>query len=219
KSENTDLVSETSIVKPYIVPGRGKRIVIIDLGLKHSILRELTERDCHVTVVPYDYSAEAILRFRPDGILLSNGPGNPTFIPETVETVKQLLGRIPLFGIGLGHQLFALACGAETEKLHTGHHGTNYPVKQLEKDRTWLTTQSRNYTVIESTVSEANLIVTYRSLNNDTVEGLKHNEHAAFSVQFNPEGAPGPDETNFLFDEFIDMIDREQTKNEVHIDA
>lgn len=214
RSEPTEQVSETSITKPYIVPGRGKRVVVIDLGLKHSILRELTERDCHITVVPYDYNVESILRFRPDGILLSNGPGNPEYIQETVDTVKALIGKVPLFGIGLGHQVFALACGAKTEKMHIGQHGTKYPVTQLETGQTWLATQSRHYTVIESSVEQANLTVTYRALNEKTVEGLKHNEHKAFSVQFNPEGSPGPNETNFLFDEFIDMI-----KNEVQIDA
>lgn len=213
RSEPTNLVSETSITKPYIVPGRGKRIVVIDLGLKHSILRELTERDCHITVVPYDYSVESILRFRPDGLLLSNGPGNPQYIPETIETVKSLLGLIPLFGIGLGHHVFALACGAKTEKMHVGQHGTKYPVTELETDQTWLATQSRSYTVVESSLNDANLTVTFRSLNDKTIEGLKHNDYKAFSVQFNPEGSPGPNETNFLFDQFINMIEEEVQKD------
>src|SRR5690625_857012 len=207
------LVRETSITKPYLVPGKGKRVVVIDLGMKQSILHELMERNCNVTVVPYDYSAEAILATKPDGILISNGPGNPVQLEQTMITIQNLLGKVPMFGIGLGHQLFALACGASSAKLHVGNYGTNYPVKDIKRDKTWLTTQSRHYYIVEESIRNKNLKITHRSLNDQTIEGLFHTEYPAFSVQFNPEGAPGSNETNFLFDQFIDLIEEHTLKN------
>lgn len=205
--EQRNLVKETSITKPYIVPGRGTRITVVDLGLKHSILHELTERQCNVTVVPYDSSAEEILRFKPDGVLISNGPGNPEDVNEVVTTIQNLLGKIPLFGIGLGHQLLALASGASVYKLHVGNYGTNFAVKDLKLDRTWLTTQNRHFEVDESSLRDTDFEVTFRSANDGAVAGLRHKRYPAFSVQFDPEGAPGPNETNYLFDEFLQMID------------
>lgn len=207
------LVSNASIVRPYIVPGTAARIVVVDLGMKHSILHELTNRNCHVTVVPFNYTAEDILRFKPDGILLSNGPGNPEQVNETITMIQNVLGKIPLFGIGLGHQLFALACGAKTKKMHFGNYGTNFPVKDLATDRTWITTQSRHYYVDETSLESTPLEVTFRSLNDGTIEGVKHNEYPAFSVQFNPEGAPGSNETNYLFTAFLNVIAQNSTKN------
>lgn len=213
------LVEETSITRPYIVPGRGLRIVLIDFGMKHSLLRELTERNCHVTVVPYNYDLSAIINSSPDGVLLSNGPGNPAVLTETIETVRALIGKTPLFGIGLGHQLLALASGAKTEKLRLGNFGTGYPVKQLASDRAWLTTQSRHYTVNRESLENTTLEVTFEALNDGTIEGLADKEHAAFSVQFNPEGAPGQSETSFLFDDFLEMIVRNQQENGVDYNA
>lgn len=210
--EERHLVKETSITKPYIVPGRGMRITVVDLGMKHSILHELTERQCNVTVVPYNYSAEEILRFKPDGVLFSNGPGNPENVSEVTETINNLLGRIPIFAVGLSHQLFALANGATIKKLHVGHYGTNYAVKDIKSNRTWSTTQSRHFYVDEASLEKADLSITFRSANDGTIEGLQHKTYPAFSVQFNPEGAPGPNETNFLFDVFLQMIS--QTKTE-----
>ena len=200
------LVRETSITKPYIVPGKGKRVVVIDLGMKQSILHELMEREFHVTVVPYDYDVEAILANKPDGVLISNGPGNPTQLKQTLETIQSLLGKTPLFGIGLGHQLLGLASGAKIKKLHVGNYGANYPVKDLQTDKTWLTTQSRHYYIDETSLKDTALTITHRSLNDQTIEGVRHTKHPAFSVQFNPEGAPGSNETNFLFDQFIELI-------------
>jgi len=206
-------VKETSITKPYIVPGQDTRIVVIDLGMKHSILHELMKRNCHVTVVPYDYSLENILRFKPDGVLISNGPGNPANIAHTIATVKTLIGKIPLFSIGLGHQIFAIACGAKTSKLKVGHYGVNYPVKDETNQKSWITTQSRHYIVEENSLKNTDLQITFRSLNDNTIEGLMHKKHPAFSVQFNPEGAPGSNETGFLFDEFLQMIEEYLQKN------
>lgn len=208
-----NLVNEASISRPYIVPGRGARITVVDLGMKQSILHELTERQCNVTVVPFDYNAEDILRFKPDGVVFSNGPGDPRATSEAMETLQQLLGKIPVFGIGLGHQLLALASGAKIAKLPVGNYGTNYAVKDLRTDQTWGTTQSRHYYVDESSIAQTDLEIIFRSLNDNTVEGLQHKKHPAFSVQFNPEGAPGSNETNFLFDQFVEMISQFKAKN------
>lgn len=202
-----NLVKQASISRPYIVPGRGKRITVVDLGMKQSILHELTERQCNVTVVPYDVTIDDILRFKPDGVLFSNGPGNPHELTNVMETINNLIGKIPLFGIGLGHQLFALANGAEIGKLHVGNYGTNYVVKDIDTDICYSTTQSRHYYVKESSLTDTNLNVRFRSLNDDTIEGLIHRTYPAFSVQFNPEGAPGPNDTNYLFDQFLEMIE------------
>src|SRR5690625_2963373 len=128
-------VKETSITKPYIVPGQGRRVVVVDLGMKHSILHELTKRDCHVTVVPFNYSAESILRLKPDGVIISNGPGHPANVEQTLVTVKTLLGKTPLFSIGLGHQIFAIACGAKIVKLKVGHYGVNFAVKDKIRNK------------------------------------------------------------------------------------
>ncbi|HLS22854.1 MAG TPA: carbamoyl phosphate synthase small subunit [Pseudogracilibacillus sp.] len=201
-----NLVEEVSITKPYIVPGHSFRITVVDLGMKHSILHELTERQCNVTVVPYNYDAESILRFKPDGVLFSNGPGNPNDYPEVVRTVRDLLGNIPIFGIGLGHQLLALATGASIERLRVGHYGKNYTVKEMATNRTWSTTQSRAFYVTEKSLDLERINITYRSGNDHTIEGISHKQYPAFSVQFNPEGAPGSKETNFLFDQFLDLI-------------
>ncbi|WP_430786069.1 glutamine-hydrolyzing carbamoyl-phosphate synthase small subunit [Virgibacillus flavescens] len=210
----TDQVSQTSTVKPYVVPGRGKRIVLVDFGMKHGILRELTKRSCHVTVVPYNYSAESILRLKPDGIMLTNGPGDPKDVPEAIEMVKEVLGKIPLFGICLGHQLFALACGADTVKMKFGHRGSNHPVKDLEINKTYLTSQNHSYAVRPDTLEKTDLVLTQVALNDNTVEGIKHKTYPAFTVQYHPESSPGPEDTNYLFDSFMTMIKEVQAKKE-----
>src|SRR5690625_317326 len=190
-----------STTRPYIVPGRGRRLVMVDLGMKQSILLELTERDCHVTVVPSEFSKEEIVQFKPDGILLSHGPGNPLDKEKLIQEIKELFG-IPLLGIGLGHQLMALAAGAKTTRLKTGQYGNNFPVKNIKEDKTWITTKSHHYVVQEKSLEDTALLITYRSLNDGTIEGLSHANYPAFSVQFNPEGAPGSNETNFIYDQF-----------------
>ena len=208
-----DVVQNVSTTRPYIVPGRGKRIVVIDMGMKHQILHELTERDCHVTVVPYDYSKEEILQFKPDGIIISNGPGNPKAVTTTINTVKSLVLKTPILGIGLGHQIIALACGANTKRLPVGNFGNNFPVKDLQRNQTWITTQSCRYTVDESTLKDTNLMITYRSINDNTIQGLAHKEYPVISVQFQPEGAPGSNETNFIFDTFLKELANNQMNN------
>ncbi|WP_067728348.1 carbamoyl phosphate synthase small subunit [Oceanobacillus damuensis] len=210
----TDQVKRTSTVKPYVVPGRGMRIVMVDFGAKHGILRELTKRNCNITVVPHDYSAESILRLKPDGILLTNGPGDPKDVPEAIAMIQQILGKIPVFGICLGHQLLALACGADTEKMKFGHRGANHPVKDLRKCKTYLTSQNHSYAVREGSLENTGLELTQIALNDNTVEGLQHKSYPAFSVQYHPEASPGPEDTNYLFDDFLNMIKKNQVKQE-----
>ncbi|MFS0751914.1 carbamoyl phosphate synthase small subunit [Oceanobacillus sp. 1P07AA] len=201
-----DQVKQTSTSKPYVVPGRGLRVVMVDFGAKHGILRELTKRDCHITVVPHNYSAEAILRLKPDGIMLTNGPGDPKDVPEAIEMIKQLIGQIPIFGICLGHQLLALACGADTEKMKFGHRGANHPVKDLRARKTYLTSQNHSYAVNASSLIDTGLELTQIALNDETVEGIRHTAYPAFSVQYHPEASPGPEDTNYLFDEFLNLM-------------
>lgn len=201
-----DQVSRVSTKNVYNSPGNGERIVLMDFGSKSGIHRDLTRRGCDVVVVPHDATAEAILRLRPDGILLSNGPGDPKDVPHAVETVKKLLGTVPIFGICLGHQLFALACGADTEKLKFGHRGGNHPVKDLESGRCYITSQNHGYTVKESSLAGTGLVKTHINNNDGTIEGLKHSVHPAFSVQYHPEASPGPFDSSYLFDDFLTLV-------------
>lgn len=210
----TDQVKQTSTIKPYVVPGRGMRIILVDFGMKHGILRELTKRDCHITVVPYNYGAENILRLKPEGIMLTNGPGDPKNVPESIEMIKTVVKQVPLFGICLGHQLLALACGADTEKMKFGHRGANHPVKDLEKNKTYMTTQNHSYAVTRESLINTGLELTQTALNDNTVEGIRHNVFPAFSVQYHPESSPGPEDTNQLFDAFLQLINNAKAKSE-----
>ncbi|WP_100403099.1 carbamoyl phosphate synthase small subunit [Bacillus sp. FJAT-42315] len=202
----TNQVAQVSTKSAYPSPGRGYRVVLMDFGMKHGILRELNKRDCDVIVVPHDTTAEEILQFNPDGIMLSNGPGDPKDVPHAIETIKVLIGKVPIFGICLGHQLFALASGADTFKLKFGHRGSNHPVKDLETGKTALTSQNHGYAVSEESIAQTALKVTHIALNDGTIEGVAHKEFPAFSVQYHPEASPGPEDDNQLFDRFINMM-------------
>src|SRR5699024_2879552 len=186
----TDHVKRVSTERPYPSPGRGYRIVLVDFGMKHGILRELNKRDCDVIVVPYHTTSEEILQMNPDGIMLSNGPGDPKDVPEAIEMIKEVLGKVPLFGICLGHQLFALANGANTERLKFGHRGANHPVKHLATGRVDITSQNHGYTVEMESLEKTDLEVTHVSLNDGTIEGLRHKVLPAFTVQYHPEASP-----------------------------
>lgn len=202
----SDQVKQVSTKDPYVSPGRGYRVVMVDYGMKHGLLRELIKRQCDIVVVPYDTSAEEILRLSPDGILLSNGPGNPKDIQDSIETVKALLGKAPVFGIGLGHQVLALASGADTEKMKHGHNGGN-AVKVLATGKVDITSQAHGYVVTKDSVAKTDLEVTHVSLNDETIEGLRHTKYPAFSVQFHPEASPGAEDASSMFDQFITLIE------------
>ncbi|MCJ1761208.1 carbamoyl phosphate synthase small subunit [Mammaliicoccus sciuri] len=212
ESLRTDEVEQVSSVRPYISTGDGYKVVLIDYGKKENIVRELNRRGCDVTVVPYQTSFEEILNISPDGIMVSNGPGNPESVQETIQTIKQLVGKIPFFGICLGHQLFALSQGATSYKMKFGHRGANHPVQNLQTGKVDLTSQNHGYAIDEASIAQTDLEVTHIALNDKSIEGLRHKKYPAFSVQYHPEASPGPHDSNYLFDEFIEMIKLHKAK-------
>ncbi|OEF96152.1 carbamoyl phosphate synthase small subunit [Desulfuribacillus alkaliarsenatis] len=210
----TDQVSKVSTKSIFRSPGQGYRVVLIDMGTKQGIHRELIKRNCDVTVVPYDTTYEQITRLQPEGIMISNGPGDPKNVLQTAEMLKPFIGKIPMYGICLGHQLIALSAGADTEKLKFGHRGGNNPVKDLRTNRVYITSQNHGYTVNKESLEGTGLTISHINLNDDTVEGLVHESGLLASVQYHPEAAPGPLDSNYLFDQFIDTIKTWKTGQE-----
>lgn len=208
-----DQVKRVSTARPFPVPNRGHKVVLMDFGEKLGIIRELSKRNCDLIVVPWNTDAEQIMEYRPDGVMLSNGPGDPADIPEAIDTVRRLLGQVSIFGICLGHQLISLACGARTFKLKFGHRGSNHPVKNLSTGRVEITAQNHGYSVDIGSLAGTGLEVTHESLNDKTCEGVRHQEFPVFSVQYHPEASSGPHDSNYLFDEFIALMDREYAGN------
>jgi carbamoyl-phosphate synthase small subunit len=202
----TDQVSQVSTKTAYASPGRGLKVVLVDYGSKLGILRELTQRDCDVTVVSQNTTAEQILLINPDGVMLSNGPGDPEDVKGASELINNLLGKVPIFGICLGHQLIGLACGAKTFKLKFGHRGGNHPVLDIKKNKVAITSQNHGYAVDQESLKNTDLEETHIALNDRTNEGFCHKIYPCFSVQYHPEASPGPEDANYLFDEFIDMM-------------
>ncbi|MGO3731635.1 MAG: carbamoyl phosphate synthase small subunit [Vagococcus sp.] len=200
-------VHQVSTTRPYSVPGKGKNVIVVDFGMKHSILRELVERDCTVTVVPYTISAADILSLSPDGVMLSNGPGDPKDIEHVTKMILGIQGEVPIFGICLGHQLLSLANGANTFKMAYGHRGSNHPVKEIASNDIYFTSQNHGYAVSADSLDTTDLMMTHVELNDGTVEGVKHKKYPSFSVQFHPDAAPGPHDAVSLFDEFIELMD------------
>lgn len=206
RSVGTDQIPRVSIKNPIHFPGEGKRIVLMDFGYKKNILRSLTKRSCDVVVVPWNSTLETIQSYRPEGIVMSNGPGNPKDVPEVLPVIRSLQKLYPMFSICMGHQLFALANGADTEKLKFGHRGGNHPVKDLRLGKVFMSSQNHGYSVTTKSVHNSELEVTQINLNDETIEGLRHKTLPAFSVQYHPEACPGPEDTNWLFDEFLSSI-------------
>lgn len=200
-------VEQFSIKKSFQIPNRGDKIVLIDLGAKDESVRELNMYRLDITVVPYNTSAKDIMSLHPDGVVISDGPGDPQDVPETIETIRQLMGQVPVFGLCLGHQLVALACGAKTGKLKFGHRGGNHPVIYLENGKVEMTSQNHSYEVVEESLQGTGLQVTHRALNDKSVEGLKHGKYPLFSVQYHPEASNSEDDVNYLFAQFYEMIE------------
>ena len=186
------------------------QVVAIDCGMKQNIVRSLNKKGCDVTVVPWNTTADEIIHLKPDGIFISNGPGDPTDATPVIEVVKQLHGKYPIFGICLGHQIISLAYGATTYKLKFGHRGGNHPVKNLLSGKIEITSQNHSYAVDEKSLENTPLTVTHKNILDNTVEGVECVSDKIFSVQYQPESAPGPQDSEYLFDRFINLMEVEK---------
>jgi carbamoyl-phosphate synthase small subunit len=207
---STDLVPWVSTKRPYDYPGgdgemTGPRIVVLDLGVKYNILRTLHRLGCRPTVVPCDTSAGDILALKPDGVLLSPGPGDPALLGYAVETARELIGKTPIMGICLGHQVIGEAFGAKTYKLKFGHRGANHPVRDQASGRVYVTAQNHGYAVDDAGLS-AGLEVSHRNVNDGTVEGLRHRSEPIMTIQYHAEASPGPLDSMYLFERFVKMV-------------
>jgi carbamoyl-phosphate synthase small subunit len=214
-----NLAKEVSVTEPYLWPGDPDnpapatakfRVVAYDYGIKLNILRMLQGLGASVEVVPYDYPAEEVLAKRPDGVFLSNGPGDPEPVTEAIRNIKLLLGKVPIFGICLGHQLLGIALGGKTYKLKFGHHGANHPVQDLGTAGIEITSQNHGFAVDETSLPNT-VRVTHRSLNDNTVEGIESVVYPAYSVQYHPEASPGPHDSHYLFGRFIKLMTQRKT--------
>lgn len=185
-------------------------VVAVDCGIKLNIIRSLNKRGCNVTVVPFDTPAQEILNLKPDGVFLSNGPGDPEDVTPVIELVRVLRGKLPIFGICMGHQLISIACGAKTYKMKFGHRGGNHPVKNLLTGKIEITSQNHSFAVDRESLGGTGLVPTHINLLDDTVEGAACPEDKLFSVQYHPESAPGPQDSGYLFDQFIQMMKEDQ---------
>jgi len=201
-----DLAKVVSTKKIYKWSNSGKhKVAVVDYGIKYNILKILADSDCEITVFPAQITAKEIIDFNPDGIFLSNGPGDPSAVTYGIEMVKNLLGSKPIFGICLGHQILSLALGAKTFKLNFGHRGINHPVKNLETEIVEITSQNHGFAVDLNSLPE-NVISTHINLNDNTNEGIECKDYKAFSVQHHPESSPGPHDSRYLFDKFIKLM-------------
>lgn len=201
-----DVVDEVTTPEAYKMENDGPHVVVMDFGIKKNILKALHKIGCNLTIVPSTTTAEEIMSLQPDGLFLSNGPGDPKDVPEVIANVKKLIDKKPIFGICLGHQLLALALGADTYKLKFGHRGSNQPVKNLLTGKVQISSQNHGFAVDEKSFEGLPLEVTHRSVNDGTVEGMRHKELPIFSVQYHPEASPGPDDNTYLFDQFWTML-------------
>lgn len=195
----------------YLRNGRRFDVVVYDYGVKQNILRRLTSYGCRLTVVPSSFPAEDVLRMNPDGIFLSNGPGDPDAVKYAIANIKKLIGLKPIFGICLGHQLLALALGGKTFKLKFGHRGANHPVKNLLTNDIEITSQNHGFAVDPASLDPAKIEITHVNLNDGTNEGFRHRELPIFCVQYHPEASPGPHDSDYLFRQFIELMEKEKS--------
>ena len=207
----TGVVLKTTTKEKYVLPGTGKKVALMDFGAKKNIARELNKRGCEVTVYPADTPAEEVLKTNPDGIMLSNGPGDPAENTEIIKEVRKFYeSDVPVFAICLGHQLMALATGANTYKLKYGHRGGNHPVKDLETGRVYISSQNHGYAVDEHSMNPEVAVPAFVNVNDKTNEGLKYVGKNIFTVQYHPEACPGPQDSGYLFDRFLRMMEEER---------
>jgi carbamoyl-phosphate synthase small subunit len=192
------------------------RVVAYDYGIKHNILRRLVDVGCSVTVVPAMTPAADVLALKPDGVFLSNGPGDPEPVEYAARAVRELAGRVPIFGICLGHQIIGLALGGKTYKLKFGHHGGNHPVLNLETQKVEITAQNHGFAVDPDSLPSSEVALTHMNLNDQTLEGLRHRTLPLFSVQYHPEASPGPHDAAYLFDRFVKMMDEFKGNAQTH---
>ena len=205
----TDCVSRVSCKKKWYArtPNPRYSVVAVDCGIKLNIIRKLNLCGCNVTVVPYDTPAETIMSFKPDGVFLSNGPGDPENVAPVINAVRALRGRLPIFGICLGHQMISLACGAKTFKMKFGHRGGNHPVREIDTGKIEITSQNHSFAVDEKSLEGTGLRMTHQNLLDGTPEGVESVKDKLFSVQYHPESAPGPQDSAYLFTRFINMME------------
>ncbi|MEI7997985.1 MAG: glutamine-hydrolyzing carbamoyl-phosphate synthase small subunit [Candidatus Omnitrophota bacterium] len=209
--EGADLVKDVSTQKKYVWKAKGPRrykIAAIDCGIKWNILRIFAGLGCEIHVFPAKTSFKDIMAIKPDGLFLSNGPGDPAVVTYVIDTVKQALGKVPIFGICLGNQILGLALGGSTYKLKFGHHGINHPVKDFENNRIGITSQNHGFCVDINSLNLDEVEVIHVNLNDQSVEGIRHKKYPAFSIQYHPESAPGPHDSKYLFEKFISMIEQ-----------
>ena len=207
-----DAVSKVSCKKKWYARTANAKynVVAVDCGIKLNIVRNLNKRKCNVTVVPYNTTAEEVISLKPDGVFLSNGPGDPEDVKEVISLVKELKGKYPIFGICLGHQMISLAYGAKTYKLKFGHRGGNHPVLNLKTDKIEITSQNHSYAVDEGSLKSTKLEATHKNILDNTIEGVECKKDRIFSVQYHPESAPGPQDSGYLFDKFINIMKGEE---------
>ncbi len=207
-----DVVSKVSCKKKWYARTANAKynVVAVDCGIKLNIVRSLNKRKCNVTVVPYNTTAEEVISLKPDGVFLSNGPGDPEDVKEVIKLVKELKGKYPIFGICLGHQMISLAYGAKTYKLKFGHRGGNHPVLNLKTDKIEITSQNHSYAVDEESLKSTKLEPTHKNILDNTIEGVECKKDRIFSVQYHPESAPGPQDSGYLFDKFINIMKGEE---------
>ena len=208
--EGLELSSKVCTKKPYFFGKENAtfKVAVLDFGIKQSILKCLAERACYLKIFPMDASLEEMMNWNPDGFLLSNGPGDPSVMTKQIETVRKITAAgLPIFGICLGHQLLAISCGLTTSKMFNGHRGCNHPVMNLETGKGEITSQNHGFVVnMESAEQNKNIIITHKHLNDGTLAGLRLKDRSVFSVQYHPEASPGPHDSRYLFDNFIENI-------------